>query len=399
MATIAFVLFCAAQLCLELTHLNEKYMTLIRILGSTALIYGGIVAGALLAGAPESVFWVSDSVITHVPMVDQMVKAIQSGTLIEQIKPLAPGTTTHIFTAFCFILFGKSTYSSLIALMILKCLAAMGIFFLTKELYHRKAAYFSSLLYILSPTVLFYTITLYKEAAVQAFVAWILYFFVLFYRKHKSWAVIPFLVLLGMISFERIYLPWLILPSLFVLTMFGQKRHRLLGLVLATCGFAIMYLYTPVLKRSPTEILATIEDLRQAQMAYTDYSFSFNYEIPYPLAVLKAFFTPFFTPVKFAIFSDFSYLLIWGSFVNQAILLAFLWQWVREFKKERLFHFMLTAPFFVFVLLLAYIAPWSGRIRDSFYPLVTLYAGVFFCECHWKAILAKIRSALPIGKG
>lgn len=392
--TIGFIFACGLFFFDELKKSKIDDLTPLKLLACNFFVYLGIAVGAYVAQAVDTVFWVSDSIETHIPMVDLMVNAITEGNLLAQIKSLAPGTTTHILTALCFIIFGKSTYSTLLALFTLKSLGCLGVYFLARALFNPKSAYISGLLYALTPTVLFYTLTLYKEAAVQAFVAWIFYFFVLFFKRHKTWAVIPFLILIGALSFERVYLPWLIIPAFFLMSLFSKNRERFIGLSLAGIGLLGASIYTSLLNKNPLELFTTIEDLRVAQMTYKDYSFSLNYGIPYPLAIMKAFFTPFLTPIKFQIFSDYSYLLIWGSFVNQILLFSFLFQWWKEFKHERLFHLFIVLPFIVFILLLAYIAPWAGRIRDSFYPIVVMYAGVLLTHQNWRLTFDWIRNKL-----
>jgi hypothetical protein len=225
--------------------------------------------------------------------------------------------------------------------------------------------------------VLFYTLTLYKEAAIQAYTVWIFLFIYIFAREDKWWALAPALLLTGFLAFERIYLPWMFVTTYLIVLFANRGRYRYAAIAIAVLGFVLAFMYTPWLKDSPLLLIEKLKELRQSQMGYTDYSFKYNYEIPYPLAVLKTLFTPFITPGKFTLFSDFSYLLIWGSFVNQAVMVAFAYQWWREAKAKSVFHFSLLVPFLICTLLLAYIAPWAGRIRDSFFPLIALYVGCF----------------------
>ena len=113
---------------------------------------------------------------------------------------------------------------------------------------------------------------------------------------------------------------------------------------------------------------------------------AWNQDIAYPLAALKILFTPFFHPNKFEVFKDFSAILTWAAIPSQAVTVLVLFGVAAEFVLARLKTAILTIPFSLFLLLFAYLAPYSGRQRDSFYPVIALFAtiGVFRIGHHWK---------------
>jgi uncharacterized membrane protein len=47
-----------------------------------------------------------------------------------------------------------------------------------------------------------------------------------------------------------------------------------------------------------------------------------------------------------------------------------------EFIRTKLKTAILVVPFALFLLLFAYLAPYSGRQRDSFYPVIALFAAI-----------------------
>ncbi|HOI42663.1 MAG TPA: hypothetical protein PK523_06930, partial [Elusimicrobiales bacterium] len=116
-----------------------------------------------------------------------------------------------------------------------------------------------------------------------------------------------------------------------------------------------------------------LSDYRSAYMNYPDVT-AVNASLPYPLAFLKILLTPFFTLNKFALFSDYSYILIWGSFFTQAVILLSVYGMGISLKSDRASNWFLALPFLLFLLMFAYIAPYNGRLRDSFFPFLAVYA-------------------------
>lgn len=350
------------------------------LLGAELLVSGiylGIGAGAFAAGAGDHVFWLADSISTHVPMVERMIAIINEGRFISEFKSLAPGTTTHFLTALSFSVFGKSVYSALLALLVLKMIAVAGVFSLARLVFNPKVARLATAVYCVAPTVFFYTITLYKEAAIHAMVAWGAYGAALFYKKLALRALLFFLLPLLLLYFERIYLPALFSLTAFILILSLERTKKIAGLVICGLG-ALLAVHLGVFDWiNFEEGFEIFRQLRARHMEYSDFSKEWNYGVPFPLAALKALLTPFFTISKFSIFSEFSYLLIWGSFIHQALISIGFWGWFWLWKNEpqgRWLHSSLVAPLLLLVLILGYVAPWAGRIRDSFYPVIAIYA-------------------------
>jgi hypothetical protein len=67
-----------------------------------------------------------------------------------------------------------------------------------------------------------------------------------------------------------------------------------------------------------------------------------------------------------------------GSFINQVIITLSILGFYKTIKnkKQIALHFFVILPFIIFLLFAAYIGPWSGRLRDSFYPIIAVYGSV-----------------------
>ncbi len=147
------------------------------------------------------------------------------------------------------------------------------------------------------------------------------------------------------------------------------------------------------------EAIEFIKNLRIHHASFRDISHRFNYDIPYVVAILKTLMTPIWSPDKLAMFKGASALITWGSFVHQMTMFSYLAAIVHiaRVKKLRLGLHM-QIPFIIFVLVAAYVSPWAGRIRDSFYPFLVLYASYYLNE-HLMNDVARIKTMLKIRNG
>ena len=123
-------------------------------------------------------------------------------------------------------------------------------------------------------------------------------------------------------------------------------------------------------------LLEKVQQQRSYHSSFSDIINQFNYMIPYPVAFIKILFSPYFSNNKFSIFTGPSSLLSWGSFINQLIIISAIVGLLKNFRKSSV-HFYLWLPLLIFLLFAAYISPWSGRLRDSFYPLIACYAAYY----------------------
>ena len=129
------------------------------------------------------------------------------------------------------------------------------------------------------------------------------------------------------------------------------------------------------------EFFPRLARFRADMMAPSDISREWNADLWYPLAVVKVLFTPFFTFHKFEIFRDLSALLTWGSFASQAVIALGcygFWLQMREAgtSQARVGALIMALPLISFILFFGYLAPYSGRQRDSFFPVIATFAAV-----------------------
>lgn len=337
----------------------------------------GILLATLFFNIPESFFWTQDAIVTHIPQSTKFTNFfLGRGQLSSEI---IQGTTTHFLNGALFAILGKGIFASTLAQLIFKCLALYAIYEIAIILWCPRVATLAVCLYAFSPNNFFYTVVFYKESAVQALYALILLSALKIFIQKKFLHIILLTISIILLNSERFYLAYLLLPMLVFLAVYYFARPNWKQLVILTILSAFIVFMILTSKYYDLNIHGIIEAIQIKRAQYSSYSDvlnKYNYDIPYVLAFVKILLSPFFTFNKFKIFSDFSLLLIWGSPLNQLIIVTSVVGLYQACKRSFV-HLILWVPFVLFLLLAAYISPWSGRLRDSFYPLISIYAAFY----------------------
>jgi hypothetical protein len=343
---------------------------------ATFCIHLGILLGWSVAAGNESLLWAVDSYNIHLPgsmrFKDWLTdgKGMAFSSLHDRIY------FTHINAAVFISIFGKTPLATGLSLLWPKLVTLYFIHKTGERLFNKEKAFLAALLYAFMPTALFYGITFYKESFVQLFVALIIYAFVEVMHKVR---VVPLIVgFLGMVFLtnERFYLAPCYGLAIFLFILVKPNASWTLRLSLL---FMLDVFYRIFLKINHDfhhkVLFASLKSYREYFLSYPDVS-PINHWLPYPLAVIKLLFSPFITPNKINSYHHFAGLLTWGSFFYHAVVFFFLLSTYRLLKERsyRLPIFLQLVPFATFLLAFGYVAPYSGRLRDSFLPLVVLIA-------------------------
>ena len=354
---------------------NLKITYLIGLLA----IHIGLLAGFSLAGHDDSLLWMTDSYSMHVPGALNVANYLHG---VEELKftmgPHGSIYLTQVWVGLFFYLFGVSTVVSSIAMIIPKVLTAYLIFILAKKLFdNEKVALVALLIYSLMPTIIFYTITFYKEAIIQLVVIFTLLNLHYMFNEGKKIYILGIIIGIIIMSNERFYLALIFLFAFFIQMIFSISNFKLYAKVLIT-GVGIVCAVFIINKYHLTSldyIFTQLELTRKAYNSYSDISKAINIEIPYFVALIKILFTPYLTLNKFDIYYGYSYLLIWGSLLNQLVIMLSLIGMYIVVKSDWRRHLFILCVFTGLILLFAYLAPYSGRVRDSVYPIISIYAG------------------------
>lgn len=338
----------------------------------------GFVTGIGLFDSTETLLWVTDSYNLHIPGAERLLDWFQQGEDIERSSIYDRTYLAHILVAIFFAIFGVSQWASGLALIIPKLIATAFVFKGAEILSDKKTATLAALIFILLPTAVFYTLTYYKEATVQMYVA-ILFYLLARLSNQFSWRwLLVFLFALGLAGLERHYLvPCFVvgLSLLFFLDRSKPDWFRLIPFPLGfLCYLAYMYKYDDM---AMVTVMDSLVFYRDAYHSYADVD-SINRALPYPVAFIKLYLTPIFTPRKLDMFFGFSSLLTWGSFLYQGVALTALlgaWHQWKNKGQGKVVALMWT-PLIVLLLVFAFVAPYNGRLRDSFLPVLVAFSAL-----------------------
>lgn len=390
-ANIIFVL-----LLFLLTYKNlsakESTLSITPILIQLALLILGIATTAQVIHSPNSFFWAQDSIQSHLPESIKFSEYFKGNDAIKTTMGIENGKATHAFTGALIVLFGVNTFTTVLGQLILKLLTCIVIYNICQIQWNKRVGYVAAAVYAFCPTVIFYNLFFYKEGMVQLMVAFILLFTLKIFLRKKLFYVFPLALAYWILFGERAYLSYILIIPLILMPLRTDllkpnSRKVVYLIILALLGMILLYLGLFDFNQKVTKLA----ELRAHYSSFSDVQNKYNYEIPLPVAFIKILLSPYFTFNKFNIFSDTSLLLIWGSFVNQAIILASLCGFFIAARRN-LTHVIVWIPFIIFLSFAAYISPWSGRLRDSFYPLIACYAAYFIYTNHFTRKILRIHS-------
>lgn len=364
----------------------------------------GILMASHWLGLDDKFFWVSDSLNTHHPsalLVLSILKGESSISLWQFFERLEPGSLTHTWVGFWYLLAGPTAFVSAIALLILKFVTGLAISEMFREMLGwfdlpvDGRIYLAATIFYLVPTVTFHTIVFYKEAMVHlAFAVTLLSVFRIL-KSHHFGSVMLLLLSLFAILIERFYVAATLLPVLFFVIWQTLRRRNVLAAALIFGAMLWAVSHYGWESYSFGDLVAKIKQQRAYHASFSDVSFKYNYEIPYLVALLKALFTPIWSPDKLALFTGLSTLITWGAFVHYFVILLYLAGCYRLARRGNAAQVLLfQVPLILFLIFAAYISPWAGRVRDSYYPLIAVFAS---CSCaiaeprDWRLLICKLR--------
>lgn len=354
------------------------------------LIVGGLHLGILLSyylwDPPIDRLWVSDSTSHHVPRATAVVDLLTNRSSQHAVE--GSFHFTHVFVGLFFIIFGANPIASGIALLIPKLITIVLTFKLGAKAFDEKVGLVAAAAYGLVPTILYYTLVFYKEAFVHCFSMGATYLlFVISKGEYSKRHVIGLLALLLLIANERFYLfPLFTVAAIWVFwsTVALNRLQRALILTsFIVCAMIYVEQFSSIMDFG--KLFSELARFKYEYNSYPDVDRRWNADLAYPLGVIKLYFSPYFHPRKFDLFSEFSLLLIWGSFFSQIILLFGAIQVFRQMLTDGFAKFIksfgfIFVPFVGVMLVFGYVAPFSGRIRDTFVPVIAIFFAKLYVE-------------------
>ncbi len=374
--TTSLFLFLKSKNLINKPSLDENALRFLLI--TTFSINLFLILGTAVAAPKESLFWVVDSYDMHIPGSIKIMNIILGKTSFKILRSSIYDRTylAHIFGALSFAIFGVTHIASALSLIIPKLICAYYIYKGTKQFLGAECANIATLLYSFLPTVIFYTTAFYKEATLQMLIAIILYLIIRLYQEPKIkdfLLILPAFILLGN---ERHYLlPCFALSAIAFSLLSKKLKTSFKFAIFLTCIISYFVFKSYYYDIEPQKLITQLQTYRGLYLSYADVM-PINKDISYPFAILKFLFTPFLTIVKLKTYSHYATLITWGSFLHHLLIIFFgitIWQFLKK-KIHRRLIIILTIPFCVFLLIFGYVAPYNGRLRDSFMPLIVMIA-------------------------
>lgn len=331
----------------------------------------GLLCGYSLANGTEYMLWPADAIDHHLPNAIAFSEWISGVGEIEFFSdnPFKKIYVSNMWVGLFFLVFGVYPIVSAFAMLIIKLITIILIFKsalnFTKD---QSIALTASIIYGLLPTITFYTIQFYKDFFIHFLVALTLFIFFRAIEKPKMLILIA--IPLVILFVERFYLLVMICVALtfYYWSLTGKKFMKLVILALAgLTSFIVLNHYFE--GRGVQELIETIQSFESTQNDSTDVTPTTNIALDF----FRIAFTPFFNMYKLNQYSAFDSILIFGGFIHQLIMLFYLrGLWIERKNRVVFINF----AFFFLLVILALIMPYDGRARDSFYPLVSIFAAI-----------------------
>ncbi len=338
-------------------------------------IPSGLVIPATLFGKSAEFFWVIDSIKWHVPRSEELALMLRGLAPLQLNWSLqSEAFLTHLWVGLLFAVFGSHPWVSVVALGLIKFATAAILVQASRRLFRSDDFKSVFVIYLVAPIVLFHTTTYYKEAVVHLLVAATIWIGLAAFEKLTIKRALALVLVFAGLLCERYYILVPLAPLLLALFVSSLESKRILVSLVLALGAYFVFVTHPYIRFNLDMVVEQLHHLRKVHSEYADVNYRYNYEIPYAIAVVKTLLTPIWTPGKIEMFRNFSALLTWGSFIHQAIVFAYLAGVYRAYRTWGATHLAIQIPFIIFLLLVAYVSPWAGRVRDSFSPLFALYA-------------------------
>jgi hypothetical protein len=346
------------------------------------ILHLGILPGGMSAHDPTKFFWGSDSIDFHIPLSKIALNDVKSLFTLQAKRYGSTILITHLITGIFFKILGVSVFATTLSMLFIKIPTAFLINMLGKRLFTPAIGYFSTLLFLLYPSVIVFDAIFFKEITIQFL---LIGFFVLLYDFVDFKKVIHFIPMLFLLFFsahERSY----IVPSMLISLIFSsylfmrnfsiKKKVGILGIVFLTLlGF--VYFFSSLYP--PSQIIQKMLAVRAEYQSIPSVNTKWNYEIPYILAIPKIIFTPFFMLKKFDTYFNLTSLIVWSIPINQFIIFTSILGMLQSLKNNNL-HYPIIASFVFYILLLAYFRPYDGRVRDSYIPIILIFSLSYICS-------------------
>lgn len=329
----------------------------------------------------KSQLWVSDSVQTHVVEANKVKTSLHNSNFLSHTYS-RPGRTTHTLTGIFFSIFETSPFISSVAQLLLKLVTSIILYHSITSIINTNTALLSVLLYNFMPVQLFHTTVLYKESAVHFGISLFVAAIAFLKSKRLLSSFLLFSISILQLKHERFYISASLISSIpFIFYMYRPQTLKnkliiIIGLLISSALALSTFNDIPNI----TWFFNKMKELRESYSSLPGINYALNYEIPYPLAFIKLYFSPHFSFNKFSMFLGYSSIITSGTLFNYFFMIFALIGNAKLIKTNHRLGLLLTMPLLFFLVIAAYISPWSFRLKDSFHPIFCMFSsiGIFY---------------------
>lgn len=375
---VAFVALFVGLLRCELNGSQPESLSVLDPLLLIVGFYLMLLVGLAIGGGWSSL-WTLDSKQLHLPGIEKTLSFFRGEAALE-VGSVFGGQVqlTYLWTAIWFSIFGSSEVVSALAMLVLRIAAWVIAYDITRSLFGLRVARIALLLTAFVPTQIFYAMLLMKDPAVQLLTTLCFWSLLRIFQRGQLRYLILGLFAIACLALERFYIvPTFAVSFALAVILCPVKDGRVLRLSVFSVGLVIVLgLFWKLFKRDfNIQILReNLEWVRAGFQGGAEVDKAWNMDISYPLAFVKILFTPFFRLNKFSFFTDLSALLTWGSFVSQAVMAIGLYGIFKQVRIHAVRTLIVVLPILFFLLVFAYLAPFSGRQRDGYFPMIAMFA-------------------------
>ncbi|MDA9958170.1 hypothetical protein N9E24_00065 [Alphaproteobacteria bacterium] len=312
---------------------------------------------------PYRSYIVADSIRYHLPNALEFAAILERG--FDNSGALTFAGFERIYIANYYIgafiyIFGFNAYffplflipTALLTVFFIKKSAAMVLSAEHKE--------FPALVYVLAPSMLMYGNQFYKEFLVHLLVSILCYLFLS--KRFLLYFLVCFFLVYERFYLGAIFFAWA-LAYITISFNYIKKPSILAGGAIAL--ICVVYYLSLSIPLNVESLLAFVSSSR-AHHSEVNVTASGLF----PIDLLRIILTPFPTWHKFTDYDSLDFVLISYFFFNFVIVATFF----SAFLGKNRFSIIYCLGFVFLLFLLAYVQPFNGRVRDSFLPIMCVFA-------------------------
>jgi hypothetical protein len=369
-------------------------VSIVFVLSLVIAIHLGFLVGLALLDSPSDFLWVDDTLRNHLPGAIVVSDWLDKGGTIEIFDkdPFKTLYLSSIWVGAFFHIFGVSPIVSSLATIPIKLLTVLCIFKAANNCFEdRFVALTAAIVYALMPSVTYFTLLFLKEFLIQFYVALALY--ILSVCIKKAWMCALLLFPLGALFVDRFYVAVALAIGFYAYYFRKSKSVYVHAFAAIIVGVAVMAVFDYYFRgMGVRELIETASKFEEAHNEGVGVTPTINIWVD----LFRITFTPFFSLSNVKGFFRIDSLLIFGTFLHQIVMILYFVGLARTRKSS---FAILNISLGMVLVLFAIIAPYNARARDSFYPLIAIFAAIGIATSFGNRVYSNNKLLMRVSNG